>query len=103
MVEVCREGMGEIYTSMAYDQDRIRWRCFMEGMVCKKFHSNQVLVLVYTMIEGKHTRHERNTMDNRPYSEMSGKDPRSVALLKRAGTQCHCTHLCDHTERADPV
>ncbi len=34
--KVCH-GIGELYTSMAADQDHIGlWRWFIEGMVCKK-------------------------------------------------------------------
>jgi hypothetical protein len=37
---------------MANDQDRIGWRRFMEGMVCKKIRGIQE---AYTMIKGMHT------------------------------------------------
>jgi hypothetical protein len=50
MTEVC-QGMGEIYISMANDQDRIGWLRFMEGMVCKKIGGLQE---AYAMIEGMH-------------------------------------------------
>jgi hypothetical protein len=40
MTEVC-QGMGEIYISMANNQDRIGWRRFMEGMICKKIRGIQ--------------------------------------------------------------
>jgi hypothetical protein len=50
MLEVC-SGMGELYTSMAADQDRIRWRRFMEGMVCKRIHGIQE---AHSLIEGLH-------------------------------------------------
>jgi hypothetical protein len=51
MSEVCH-GMGKIYTLMADNQDQIRWRQFMEGMVCKKICGIQE---VYSMIKGAHT------------------------------------------------
>jgi hypothetical protein len=51
MTEVC-QGMGEIYISMANNQDRIEWWRFMEGMVCKKIRGIQE---VYAMIKGMHT------------------------------------------------
>ncbi len=51
MAEVCH-GMGELYTSMAANQDRIGgWR-FMEEMVCKKI---PVIWDAYSLIEGTHT------------------------------------------------
>ncbi len=50
MLEVC-SGMGELYTSMAADQDCIGWRQFMEGMVCKRIHGIQE---PYSLIEGTH-------------------------------------------------
>jgi hypothetical protein len=37
---------------MATNQDRIGWRRFMEGMVCKKIHGIQE---AYAMIKGMHT------------------------------------------------
>jgi hypothetical protein len=51
MMEVC-QGMGEIYISMANNQDRIEWWRFMEGMVCKKICGIQE---AYAMIKGMHT------------------------------------------------
>jgi hypothetical protein len=44
--------MGKIYTSMAANQDRIRWRRFMEGMVCTRIRGIQE---AYSMIKGMHT------------------------------------------------
>jgi hypothetical protein len=41
--------MGEIYISMANDQDRIGWWWFMERMVCKKIRGIQE---AYAMIRG---------------------------------------------------
>jgi hypothetical protein len=46
-VEVC-SGMGELYMSMAADQDHIGWRQFMEGMVCKQIRGIQE---AYSLIE----------------------------------------------------
>jgi hypothetical protein len=50
MSEVC-SGMGELYTSMVDNQDRIGWRQFMEGMVCKRIRGIQE---AYSLIEGMH-------------------------------------------------
>jgi hypothetical protein len=57
MSEICY-GMGKIYTSMAADQDRIRWRRFMEGMVCTRIRGIQE---AYSMIKGMHTSASRWT------------------------------------------
>ncbi len=40
--------MGELYTSMAADQDRIGWQRFMDGMVCKQIC---VIQEAYSLIE----------------------------------------------------
>jgi hypothetical protein len=48
MLEICW-GEGEPYERMASAQDSIRWRRFMEGMVCQDMQALQEL---YTMVEG---------------------------------------------------
>jgi hypothetical protein len=40
MVEICN-GLGEPFQRMAWDQDEIGWRLFMEGMICTKMRHIQ--------------------------------------------------------------
>jgi hypothetical protein len=59
MSEVCR-GMDYRYTKVADKQDAIRWRRFMEGMVCRSIQCIQEL---YTTMDGSNLSREQWTVE----------------------------------------
>jgi hypothetical protein len=50
MVDIC-QGLGEDFQKMAWEQDAIGWRQFMEGMISRRMHGIQSL---YHLREGTH-------------------------------------------------